>query len=523
MKQWLFMKHNLSPDNGLQMIVNKIWSNICLEAWSIPDALIIEIQSCPDTIGESRKLASTGFEPNFVKGSQFQTALDSTYVKITLNNIIVPVCHPEIQLGFINVPHEYLLDSSIMFVNCDRNTTTTECCDASMLPTNVVDIYNYNCNSKINYNLLGYSEVNSCHLNFTGSGSDNRQCIEGPLSFIGYSVCNNVTQNNMVIPANEFRYLSVDRLDAYPDAINYLLQRTKDITNVIELSDLFPMIIEHDGDIIITDLDTNLPLHLACGSISPESINCKTVDCTKCVGNTCTGHNHCIHGCKNDIYLAPECVDVKPDSQHIAPKDDTMCYCFDGLVDRISGVEYCTGEELTEYYNVMQHKCFKEMRSPSLSLSANSNIVDLVLNTPYSKVLIVSPTGTLLYIDIPSFPLPCKDLQSVVDYEVVDVAINSCNCSVSLCDHNVCTNYGGCTIGCKDKNYMKPWCNQTIASYTASLLPHHPEQYDEPDVLSSTNRNLIVYILSGVVGLITVIFGMILLLLGVELPRNKAV
>ena len=105
------------------------------------------------------------------------------------------------------------------------------------------------------------------------------------------------------------------------------------------------------------------------------------------------------------------------------------------------------------------------------------------------------------------------------DYDIVNSTMNSCNCNASICDKHVCTDYGGCTIGCKDKDYLKPWCNQTIANYAASLLPHQ-EHYDEPDSLSNTHRNLIVYILSSVIGLAIVIFG--ILLLGIELHHNKS-
>ena len=403
MKQWLLKRYKLSPNNGLQRTVYRIWPKICIEAWT-PPGFVMEVQSCPAVYNENRKLA-TGYVPEFFQGDRFQTALDSFYVNITIDNVIIPVCHPEIQLAFISIPQSFLLDSSVKFVDCDRNATT-KCCNFSQLPTNInVDIYDYNCDYKNNYNLGGYSSINSCHATFAGIPWY-RRCITGPLSFKGYSVCDNTTKN-MNIAANEFRYIAVDGLDVYPDAVDYLFHITKNVTflnSVITIANPSPIILEYDGDIIITDLDTLPPLHTTCGSTVPESLNCKNVDCTRCNDNKCTKHNNCVHGCKNDVYIPPECTVVKSDSQFITP--DIMCYCVD-VADWLYGVEYCSGEKQSVFINPTKpYTCFKEMKSPSLSLSMNSSIIDLVINKPYSKVLIISPDGTLMYIDIPSFPLP---------------------------------------------------------------------------------------------------------------------
>ena len=523
MKRWLTTKPKSSEKYGLHMMVNMIWPKICIKKENLVDS--INIDSCPSNTAKNR-------QSDLVLGSEeVRTALDSSYVNITVDKVIIPVCHPIVHLSFISVKHSDILKDRIKFIYCNHTKfadtfaditfpSFPPCCDSKNLPTNInnLPIYSYNCNE-----MRGYS----CHPQFNSSLIDKsiQHCIKitsSPTStFTAYSVCNG---DQVLINSNETLIIHKELLDSYPNAVknktSFYSSSNTHQQNVVAL--------RYKNDIIIGQIPYDKVLDTECSTAEKNletlSLSCEDqkLECKKCKDNLCTEDKKCTYGCKNELYQSPQCTELKLIGAHLNSFDlsATMCYCLNRTnndPNYLRGRTYCDGKTKTEFFSWNDNDilCFRDIEQHPLSSLTRS----YVLNATKPQVLLVTQQQTALYVDTPAFPHPCKNVVDKPGIQVISQA-KDCVCNTSLCIKDICTDYQGCIIGCKDQTSIEPWCNTTKKIHQVSLIPAHATRHIYiPDNINDDNRMAILYVLCGIMIFnIIVIVG---LLLSIEFHLRK--
>ena len=515
MKNWLTTHLLLPKDHGLQAYIEYIWPKICIQyVDKVSNDITVDIQSCPADEHNNR---ITGLYTKLNQLSEIRIALDKSYVKITHDEITIPVCHPEFHLSFITVKHADILKyDSIKFKYCNHTnffTFTPEmptCCNSAKLPTNIneLDIQRYNCKDKRKHSCI--ANVNTNLL------SDAKACISGPRTVSAYSVCT-ASNNTFNLTASEYMMIYKESLDAYHVAVN-----TK--TALYHEADNQTMILtlRYKNDIIIAGFPYNTMINMNCEpaekQIEPLMSTCdeRQTYCKQCKDNLCNQHDECINGCKNTMYQSPKCTDKKIITTNIKMYNlsTSICYCLKQNVHaRLIGKDYCTGEDHDEALS--NDICVRDVgRTLPLTPLARSRIISSTI----SQALVVTPESKTIYMNAPSFPVPCEDITSY-NYQINSNA-DACKCNASVCLGDICTDYSGCFIGCKDHNSIRPWCNETTTIHEAQLFPPHEIRYsDVPDNLNDDVRMIMMYLLSSMLGVTMVTT--VSLVLGIEYRHRK--
>ena len=281
-----------------------------------------------------------------------------------------------------------------------------------------------------------------------------------------------------------------------------------------------------DNDVLIIDMPYNesTARQYVCENDHPiiEPLNCKVANCRRCKHNLCTLHDDCVHGCKFDKYLPPKCVDVR--KTDLEEPSIPTCYCNEKTHSiPIDGVNFCTGKNITQTLGTKT--CWREVLSPQLPAKRSEDIQQWQqLN--FTKIMLAYSSMEVMHTKAFSFPIPCHELNTNTNTHNTPWKIGNytrqhhCNCSYDLCEGGLCTDYGGCIIGCVDKDMFEPWCNETIADHIATLMPYNAVP-GKTDFIEDSDRELIIIVLSSLIGLTSGI--LLFLVLGQTLYHYRTI
>ena len=472
-------------DASTLSILTSIWDNLCIDIHTGG----IEVQTCPAWPSQNKRYPNTITPVYLSQNTVVPVALDPSHIGVSTNaTFSVPVCEPIVWVGFINITLDMVMKNEIVFHYCTDYALSPPCCQTEWIDKTVLSAAEFNCNNYTAYPQLKRFDIcNNATSLPAVPFTDQCLIINANATVLGYDVC----KGEVLAPGlNLFHGVEYpifnDHIVQYPAAVQFLRTNMSPST-----------IIYYQGSIIIANIDLSAVNTSTCSKKPPAKMKCLSVDCRMCSDDMCTAGDHCLQGCVDNFFIPPNCTQLKQDGYSTMLAGEQMCQCtttgFTGVID------YCTGQPV----NITFHKqCYQTVPTPP-AYRTDDPTMSWAVMAAHSKALIVVPDGAisgrdgkLYYVDKTSPNGLCSQMGWALSRAFLH-NYTCTGCDAGLCEYGICTDYGGCIGGCKDKTFKEPWCTTRRNDYNASLLA---TDLEITHVLPSAARSTVIIVVSSCAG-----------------------